>query len=84
MANQCIHYWLIDNKDVGRCWHCGAVQDFGALLHKTERKAVSLAKSAAAKERWEDPEYQAKQSAAIKKCWEDPEYQAKQSAARIR
>ncbi|GAI47187.1 unnamed protein product, partial [marine sediment metagenome] len=38
-------------------------------------------KSAAAKERWQDPEYQAKRSAAMKAAWQDPEYRAKQSAA---
>ena len=79
---QCIHYWIVDNKDVGRCRHCGAVEDFGALMRREERKSalktVSPVKSAAAKERWQDPEYQVKQSAAR----QSPEYQARQIAAR--
>jgi len=72
---QCIHYWIVDNKDVGRCLHCGAVKDFGTLLRREERNPV---RSAAAKERWQDPEYQVKQSAAR----QSPEYQARQIAAR--
>ncbi len=55
---QCIHYWIVDNRDVGRCRYCGAVKDFYALLRTEGRK------SAAAKERWQDPEYQVKQSTA--------------------
>ena len=41
-----------------------AVEDFGALLRREEHKTVSQVESAAANERWEDPEYQAKQIAA--------------------
>lgn len=29
---QCVHYWVLDNRDVGRCRYCGAVKDFRALL----------------------------------------------------
>ncbi|MCK4387343.1 MAG: hypothetical protein KAW00_01110 [Dehalococcoidia bacterium] len=80
---QCTHYWIVDNKDVGRCRHCGAVEDFGALMRREERKSalktVSPVKSAAAKERWQDPEYQVKQIAAQKKQWQNPEYRAKRS-----
>ena len=96
---QCIHYWIVDSMNLGRCRYCGAVKDFGALMRREEGKnalkTVSLVESAAAKKRWQDPEYQTRQSAArqspeyrprqstaIKKRWEDPEYQAKQIAAR--
>jgi len=79
---QCVHYWIVDNKDIGRCRHCGAVEDFGALMRREEGKnalkTVSLVESAAAKKRWQDPEYQAKQIAARKKRWQ--EHRAKQNA----
>jgi len=65
---QCIHYWIVDNMNVGRCRYCGAVEDFGALMRREERKnalkTVSLVESAAAKKRRQDPEYQAKQITA--------------------
>ena len=82
---QCIHYWIVDNKDIGRCRYCGAVEDFGALMRREERegaglKTVSPVRSAAAKERWQDPEYQVKQGTAR----QSPEYRAKMSAARVR
>ena len=53
---QCIHYWIVDNKDAGRCRYCSAVEDFGALLRREEHKSaghktVSLVESAAANER---------------------------------
>ena len=60
---QCIHYWIVDNKDVGRCRYCGAVEDFHALLLREERKTVSPLESAAAKKRWQ--EHRAKQSALL-------------------
>jgi len=85
---QCIHYWITDSRNVGRCKYCPAVKDFSALLRgeegKNALKTVSLTKSVAASERWQDPEYQAKQSAAMKKRWQGPEYRAKMSAARVR
>ena len=28
---QCIHYWHIDQHNIGTCIKCGAVEDFGAL-----------------------------------------------------
>jgi hypothetical protein len=31
---QCVHYWIIDRDNVGRCIKCGAVKDFGKLLGK--------------------------------------------------
>ena len=79
---QCIHYWIVDNWNVGRCWYCGAVKDFGALLlreaGKNALKTVSPVKSAAAQKRWQDPEYQAKQIAVRKKRRQ--EHRAKQTA----
>ena len=55
---QYIHYWIIDNRDIGRCRYCGAVEDFSALMrreeHKSALKTVSLTKSVAAKKRWQD------------------------------
>ena len=29
---QCVHHWIIDGDNVGRCIKCGAVKDFGKLL----------------------------------------------------
>lgn len=35
MSNkQCVHHWIIDEFNVGRCIKCPAVRDFGALLKK--------------------------------------------------
>jgi len=31
---QCVHHWIIDRDNVGRCIKCGAVGDFGKLLEK--------------------------------------------------
>ncbi len=31
---QCVHHWVIDEFNVGRCIKCPAVRDFGALLKK--------------------------------------------------
>jgi len=28
---QCVHHWVIDKFNVGRCIKCPAVRDFGAL-----------------------------------------------------
>lgn len=30
----CIHHWLVDIHNVGRCRKCGAMKDFGKLLDK--------------------------------------------------
>ena len=35
---QCIHHWIIDGNNVGRCIKCGAVKDFGKSLEKLSRK----------------------------------------------
>jgi len=45
MSNeQCIHHWVIDNFNVGRCIKpgCGAVRDFGAPMKKRERELVEI------------------------------------------
>ena len=74
------HYWIINSENVGHCKYCPEVSDFGMLLQKQgvfvaaarrgadARKEVldKRGKSAAAKERWQDPEYRAKQSVAMK------------------
>ena len=31
---QCVHHWVIDEFNVGRCIKCPAVRDFGALMRK--------------------------------------------------
>ncbi|GAI90783.1 unnamed protein product, partial [marine sediment metagenome] len=56
-----------------RCPHCGEAS-FAI--------AIQSALSATIKERWQNPEYRAKQSADAKERWQNPEYRAKQSAAR--
>jgi hypothetical protein len=33
---QCVHHWIIDKDNVGRCVKCGAVKDFGKLLGKAK------------------------------------------------
>ncbi|GAI90628.1 unnamed protein product [marine sediment metagenome] len=64
MANKCVHHWLIDSQGIGRCRKCPAVRDFSRLLRAHGRGPVSLAKTEAAKKRWQDEEYREKQSAA--------------------
>ena len=41
---QCIHHWVIDEFDVGRCKKpgCYAVKDFGALMRKDKNVAEIL------------------------------------------
>lgn len=29
--DKCVHHWMIDNDNIGRCRKCPAVKDFGAL-----------------------------------------------------
>ena len=46
MSNeQCVHHWVVDEFNVGRCIKpgCGAVRDFGNLL-KYERKVSQIAR----------------------------------------
>jgi Zn ribbon nucleic-acid-binding protein len=33
----CVHYWKIDEHNVGHCVKCGAVNAFGALQEKEAR-----------------------------------------------
>ncbi|GAI07753.1 unnamed protein product [marine sediment metagenome] len=90
------HHWIINSENVGHCKYCPAVKDFGELLLKqgvfavTGRRGAKASKeekadkmSAAAKKRWQDPEYQAKQRAAMKAARQSPEYRTKQSVTHI-
>ena len=36
----CVHHWVIDEHNVGRCKNCPAVKDFGALQAKEARPAA--------------------------------------------
>ena len=36
---QCVHHWVIDEFNVGRCKKCPAVKDFGALMNKDKNVA---------------------------------------------
>ena len=36
----CVHHWVIDEHNVGRCKNCPAVKDFGALQEKNTRLAA--------------------------------------------
>jgi hypothetical protein len=66
MATNCVHHWIIDNENKGRCRKCGEERDFGKLLSRSSHVSTS---SVAALKRWDDPEYQAKQELAKKKGW---------------
>ena len=95
VKDNCTHHWLIDSDNVGRCRHCLEVRDFRELLTREKvfavagrrgakaRKEALGKKSAAAKERWQDPEYRAKQSVAMKAAWQNPEYRAKQRVTHV-
>ncbi|MCX8126762.1 MAG: hypothetical protein N3E40_06480 [Dehalococcoidia bacterium] len=37
-ADKCVHYWLINSSNVGRCCKCGEVKDFGKLLEESDGK----------------------------------------------
>jgi len=39
---QCVHHWVIDRNNVGRCVKCGVVRDFGKLLEKKGEPNHSL------------------------------------------
>jgi len=43
----CVHYWKVDEHDVGRCKKCPAVKDFGALQKKQARTVVGMMELAA-------------------------------------
>jgi len=36
MKAECIHYWIINDRDIGHCIKpgCGAVRDFGKQMRK--------------------------------------------------
>jgi len=43
MSNeQCVHHWVIDELNVGRCIKCPAVKDFDALMNKDKKVARIL------------------------------------------
>ena len=87
--NNCTHHWIIDSENVGHCKYCPAVKDFGKLQGheskllglKSKSGGTRSKRSAAAKERWQDPEFRARRSAKMKAAWQDREYRAKQSVA---
>ena len=39
---QCVHHWVIDVANVGRCIKCPAVRDFSALMNSREREVAGL------------------------------------------
>ena len=39
---QCVHHWVIDDLNVGRCKKCPAVKDFDALMNKDKNVAEIL------------------------------------------
>ena len=42
MLQECVHHWVIDKFDVGRCIKCPAVRDFGALRKKQVADIVQV------------------------------------------
>ncbi len=43
MSNeQCVHHWVVDELNVGRCKNCPAVKDFDALMNKDKKVAQIL------------------------------------------
>ena len=57
---QCIHYWIIDSMNTGRCRYCGTAKYFGALIRREESEANSRMAIVANKKRWEKHDYQTK------------------------
>lgn len=43
----CVHYWVVDEHDVGRCKNCPAVKDFGALQKRESKSAAVMIEVAA-------------------------------------
>ncbi len=37
-ADKCVHHWLINSSNVGRCRKCDKVKDFGRLLGEGDGK----------------------------------------------
>ncbi|MBA7540292.1 hypothetical protein ES705_32587 [subsurface metagenome] len=70
MANKCVHHWIIDSQNIGRCQKCQAVRDFSKLQRRLGQGQVPVARSEAAIKRWQDEEYREKQTAAHKNQWE--------------
>ena len=43
MSNeQCVHHWVVDELNVGRCKNCPAVKDFDALMNEDKKVAQIL------------------------------------------
>ncbi len=66
----CIHHWHIDCLNLGTCQLCGQVKDFAFLLHGKHRHTIPTPQALAARKRWDNPEYQAKQAASKLLGWE--------------
>jgi len=53
LTSKCVHYWVIDNRDVGTCRKCGEVKDFAAARREKDRKLSSRV-SAIAQASWRE------------------------------
>jgi len=38
LTSKCVHYWVINDRDVGTCRKCGEVRDFAAARREKDRK----------------------------------------------
>lgn len=52
-SETCIHYWVLDERNVGRCSKCNKRRDFGRMMEKEGEKHKNHLKelSAASKDR---------------------------------
>lgn len=39
---QCVHHWIVDNLNVGRCKKCFMVKDFGSMLRRQAAKREQI------------------------------------------
>ena len=51
--SKCVHYWVINDRDVGTCRKCGEVRDFAAARSKRDRELSSRI-SAIAQATWRE------------------------------
>ncbi len=49
---KCIHHWLIDARDIGRCQKCGQVRDFCRLMTKEHEKNTTGLRPNPLAKRW--------------------------------